>query len=80
MNQWNAYAKKIKTLYDIDYKSLSKKTIGFSPADIKNMVNIAAINAVKRKSNLTTKLDFDYAFDRITMGIKGNNKNKGLNK
>lgn len=42
------------------------------------MVNIAAINAVKRKSKKTTNLDFDYAFDRMTMGIKGNNKNKGL--
>lgn len=76
----NYYCQKIKTFYDIDYKNLSKKTVGFSPADIKNMVNIAAINAVKRNSKLTTKLDFDYAFDRITMGIKGNNKNKGLNK
>lgn len=42
------------------------------------MVNIAAINAVKRKSDKTMKKDFEYAFDRMTMGIKGNNKNKGL--
>ena len=71
------YAKKIKTHYDIDYKSLSRKTVGFSPADIKNMVNIAAINAVKRNSSKTTKIDFDYAFDRMMMGIKGDNKHKG---
>ena len=43
------------------------------------MVNIAAINAVKRKADKTMKLDFDYAYDRMTMGIKGDNRNKGLN-
>lgn len=33
---------------------LARLTLGFSPADIKNMVNIAAIYAVKKGKRFTT--------------------------
>ena len=34
---------------NIDIKNLAQRTTGFTGADIKNMINIAAIKAVKSK-------------------------------
>lgn len=35
---------------NLNIDSLAKRTVGLSPADLKNLINIAAINAVKRDS------------------------------
>jgi len=48
---------------------LARRTIGFSGADIQNMVNIAILNAVKNNRKDANADDFEYAMDRITMGI-----------
>jgi len=48
---------------------LARRTIGFSGADIQNMVNIAILNAVKNNRKDANAEDFEYAHDRITMGI-----------
>ena len=39
--------------YGIDLDNISKRTIGFSPADLKNLVNIATIDAVKNNQLYT---------------------------
>ncbi len=41
------YLKEIKHKKIQSLEDLSKRTIGFSPADLKNLINIAALNAVK---------------------------------
>jgi len=46
-----------------------KRTIGFSGADIKNFVNLAILNAIKTKGDTANGKNFDFAFDRILMGI-----------
>ena len=33
--------------YGIDVEKIAKRSIGFSPADLKNLINIATIDAVK---------------------------------
>lgn len=60
-----------KTIYapDIDVKSLAGTTTGFSGADLKNLVNEAAIYAARNNQAAITKKDFEYAKDKITLGL-----------
>jgi len=63
------YLKKIKIETDVKPSTLARQTIGFSGADIQNMVNIAILNAVKNNRKTANAEDFEYSMDRITMGI-----------
>jgi len=63
------YLKKIKIDTDVKPSTLARQTIGFSGADIQNMVNIAILNAVKNNRKTANAEDFEYSMDRITMGI-----------
>ena len=49
---------------------MAKRTIGFSGADLKNFVNLAILHAIKKNRDLAEHLDFDFAYDRILMGIR----------
>ena len=53
---------------DIDLSVLSRGTPGMSGADLANLVNEAALNAVRRGSPLIEMEDFEYARDRVIMG------------
>ncbi len=45
-------------------------TVGFSPADLKNLVNQAVINSIKRQSFIAEFNDFQESFEKIKLGIK----------
>ncbi|CAD8076415.1 unnamed protein product [Paramecium primaurelia] len=49
--------------------NLARQTSGFSGADIQNMVNVAILNAIKYDRQIATTEDFEFAIDRISMGI-----------
>ena len=64
------YTKLIRCeLKDSDITDYSKKTFGFSPADIKNMTNIAIINAIKNGKTMADHNDFNIALDKIKLGV-----------
>jgi ATP-dependent metalloprotease len=63
------FSGKIKIKGRIDFDTLSKRTSGMTGADIKNMVNIAILHSVKMNRQEAQQEDFDYAFDRMVMGI-----------
>eukprot|EP01016_Furgasonia_blochmanni_P047136 TRINITY_DN689_c0_g1_i13.p1 TRINITY_DN689_c0_g1~~TRINITY_DN689_c0_g1_i13.p1 ORF type:complete len:540 (+),score=132.30 TRINITY_DN689_c0_g1_i13:559-2178(+) len=63
------YLEKIKYDNNIDASILARQTTGFSGADIQNMVNLAILNAVKHSRRTAQVNDFEFALDRITMGI-----------
>lgn len=54
---------------DVHVDTLVRATTGFSGAAIKNMVNIAVLNAIKEKRDKANHYDFEYALDRVVMGI-----------
>lgn len=54
---------------DVHLDTLVKATTGFSGASIKNLVNIAVLNAIKEKRKEANHLDFEHALDRVTMGV-----------
>jgi cell division protease FtsH len=53
---------------DVDLSAIARGTPGFSGADLANLVNEAAINAVRAGRDLITAGDFDTARDRIILG------------
>ena len=65
------YIKKTKS----DLKSqkqfldLARRTSGMTGSDLKNLVNIASVNAVKEGRERSSKLDFDMALDRLRIGL-----------
>jgi len=53
---------------DVDLRVVARGTPGFSGADLANLVNEAAINAVRGGRDVITADDFDAARDRIILG------------
>lgn len=55
---------------DVCFSDLARATPGFSGADIENMANEAALYAARRGGQTISHSDFEYAIDRIRMGIE----------
>jgi cell division protease FtsH len=55
---------------DVDLDVLARGTPGMSGADLANLVNEAALFAVRRGAHEVHKQDFDAARDRVLMGLK----------
>src|ERR1700728_2727013 len=53
---------------DVDLTAVSRGTPGFSGADLANLVNEAAINAVRADRRVLSAADFDTARDRLLIG------------
>ncbi len=53
---------------DVDLDVVSRGTPGFSGADLSNLVNEAAINAVRDGRHVLSAADFDNARDRLLIG------------
>ena len=61
----------------IDFAQIAKRTVGFSGADIENIMNEAAILAVRNNEPMITLKDVDEAIDRRIAGPAKNSK--GMN-
>ena len=57
-----------KLASDVDLNAIARGTPGFSGADLANLVNEAAIVAVRAGRDVLTASDFDEARDRIILG------------
>src|SRR6478672_3630132 len=55
---------------DVDLEVMAKGTPGMSGADLANLVNEAALFAVRRGAKVIERLDFDSARDRVMMGAR----------
>jgi cell division protease FtsH len=54
----------------VDIRVLARGTPGFTGADIENMVNEAALIAVRRSKNRVEMVDFEDAKDKVLMGTE----------
>ncbi len=59
-----------KIAADVDVETLAKGTPGMSGADLANLVNEAALYAVRRGDDSIHDEDFENARDRVLMGLK----------
>ena len=55
---------------DVDLRRLAEGTVGLTGADIRNIVNEAALWAARNNKTRVGMDDFDYARDKILMGAK----------
>lgn len=55
---------------DVDIKRLAEGSIGLTGADIRNLVNEAALWATRNDKNKVYMEDFEYARDKVLMGAK----------
>jgi cell division protease FtsH len=55
---------------DVDLDLLARNTIGLTGADIRNIVNEAALWAARQNKSKVDRSDFDYARDKVLMGAK----------
>ena len=68
------HAKNKKFEEDISLKEIAKKTVGFSGADLKNLLNEAVIYSVNHGSNgIITKEAIDESIARILLGLQKRN-------
>jgi cell division protease FtsH len=55
---------------DVDLETMARGTPGMSGADLANLVNEAALFAVRRGSRMIERIDFESARDRVIMGAR----------
>jgi cell division protease FtsH len=55
---------------DVDLSTMAKATPGMSGADLANLVNEAALVAVRRGSKVIERIDFENARDRVVLGAR----------
>lgn len=53
---------------NVHLDSIAKRTVGFSGADLENLLNEAALLAVRREKQAITMSEIDEAIDRVIMG------------
>ncbi|MBQ3141079.1 MAG: ATP-dependent zinc metalloprotease FtsH [Clostridia bacterium] len=53
---------------DVSLETIAKTTVGFSPADLENILNEAALLAARKKRKAITHQDIEEATSKVTMG------------
>ncbi|MBQ0039655.1 MAG: ATP-dependent zinc metalloprotease FtsH [Treponema sp.] len=64
------HAKNVKLDDDVDFESVAHGTTGFAGADLANVVNEAALLAVRNGHKKVTMSDFNDAIDKVSIGLK----------
>ena len=62
------HAKKIKLCEDVDLNSLARASVGFSGADLANLLNEGALIAARRRKKVVERIDLDDAREKISFG------------
>lgn len=62
------YSKKVKISDDVNIQDLARGTTGFSGADLENLLNEAALHAVRGGRDAIAPIDIEEARDKILMG------------
>ncbi|MBR5966729.1 MAG: ATP-dependent zinc metalloprotease FtsH [Treponema sp.] len=68
------HAKNVKIDPDLDFGALAHATSGFSGADLANIVNEAALLAVRNGRKKVIMIDFDEAIEKVIIGLKKKNR------
>lgn len=63
------HTKEVPLSDDVKLNMVAKATPGFTGADLANLINYAALRAAGTSQNAVSMKDFEWARDRIIMGI-----------
>jgi cell division protease FtsH len=72
------HLKSVKTVKNLDVETLANMTPGMVGADLANLVNEAALLAVRRKKKKVSMSEFEEAVERVMAGLE--KKNRLINK
>ena len=64
------HSKNVKIDESVDFESVAHGTTGFAGADLANVVNEAALLAVRNGRKKVSMKDFDEAIDKVSIGLK----------
>ena len=64
------HSRNVKLDKDVDFESVAHGTTGFAGADLANVVNEAALLAVRNGRKKVTMEDFNDAIDKVSIGLK----------
>ena len=64
------HGKKVALGEDVDFRQVARGTPGFSGADLANLMNEAALLAVRAGRSLVAHVDLDEARDKVLMGVE----------
>ena len=64
------HSKNVKLDDDVDFESVAHGTTGFAGADLANVVNEAALLAVRNGRKKVSMVDFNDAIDKVSIGLK----------
>ena len=70
------HGKNVKMDSSVDFNSVAHGTSGFAGADLANVVNEAALLAVRNGRKQVTMEDFNEAIDKVSIGLKKKNKSE----
>ena len=70
LEMFKVHTRHVPLASDIDFQRLAAATIGLTGADIRNIVNEAALWATRQNKNAVDMSDFEYAKDKVIMGAK----------
>lgn len=62
------HSQKVPITEEVDFKRLARATVGLTGADIRNLVNEAALWATRQDKDKVSMDDFEYARDKVLMG------------
>ena len=62
------HSREVPIAEDVDFESLARATVGLTGADIRNLVNEAALWATRHDKDAVDGDDFEYARDKVLMG------------
>jgi len=68
------HTREVPLAKNVSLKNIAARTVGFSGADLKNLVNEAALLAGRKNHKRVSKKDFDQARDKILLGAKREEK------
>ena len=64
------HAKKVQMVKDVDLSIIARGTPGFSGADLKNLINEAALGGARKNKTELNLSDFEWARDKVLMGTE----------
>jgi len=65
---FEVHSREVPLSEDVDFERLARATVGMTGADIRNLVNEAALWAARCEQNVVRMKDFEYARDKVLMG------------
>jgi cell division protease FtsH len=70
IEMFKVHVRDVPLAEDVDIKRLAEGTVGLTGADIRNLVNEAALWATRNDKSAVDMDDFEYARDKVLMGAK----------